>query len=117
MSTDNLALYQEKSGFLKWLEREISFSVDDLKNKRIIENYQHANLSEVISILKKNQKMIPIEVSSRNFQESVETEFSISCERLRPLSRQVVKTNQLIDAIVFKLYGMKSGQHEEVKTE
>ena len=117
MSTDNLALYQEKSGFLKWLEREISFSVDDLKNKRIIENYQHANLSEVISILKKNQKVIPIEVSSRNFQESVETEFSISCERLRPLSRQVVKTNQLIDAIVFKLYGMKSGQHEEVKTE
>ena len=117
MSTDNLALYQEKSGFLKWLEREISFSVDDLKNKRIIENYQHANLSEVISILKKNQKVIPIEVSSRNFQESVETEFSISCERLRPRSRQVVKTNQLIDAIVFKLYGMKSGQHEEVKTE
>ena len=117
MSTDNLALYQEKAGFLKWLEREISFSVSNLKNKRIIENYQHASLSEVISVLKKNQKMIPIEVSSRNFQESVENEFSISCERLDPLSRQAVRTNQLIDTIVLKLYGMERGKFKEPRTE
>ena len=116
MSADNLALYQEKSGFLKWLERKIGFSVDELKNKRIIENYQHISLSEVISVLKKNQKMIPIEVSSRNFQESVETEFCISCERLHPLSLRVVKTNQLINEIVFKLYGLTSGQFEKSKT-
>ena len=60
--------------------------------------------------------MIPVEVSSRNFQESVETEFCISCERLHPLSLRVVKTDQLINEIVFKLYGLTSGQFEKSKT-
>ena len=97
---------EEIRGFLHWLEREIGVEIDTLKNKTAIQRYFDLSFEELFEILKKNRRSIPIDLSSRDFQESLEREFTASCAKLNPLLTRIQQTDALIDQVVYQLYGL-----------
>ena len=102
----NKAKGEEIRGFLRWLEREIGCKIDTLKNKTAIQSYFDLSLEELLGILKKNRRSIPIDPSSRSFQESLEREFTSSLAKLNPLFARIQGTDTLIDQVVYQLYGL-----------
>ena len=102
----NKAKGEEIRGFLGWLEREIKVEIDALKNKTAIQGYFDLSLKELLEILKKNRRSIPIDLSSRDFQESLDREFTRSRDKLDPLLTRIQGTDALIDQVVYQLYGL-----------
>ena len=80
---------EEVSGFLNWLEREIGVEVEALRNKTAIQGYFDLSLEGLFDILKKNRRSIPINLSKRDFQESLEREFLASLAKLNPLLSRI----------------------------
>ena len=97
---------KEIRGFLRWLERAIRIEIDTLKNKTAIQSYFDLSFEELLEILRRNRRSIPIDLSDRNFQESLEREFARSRDKLDPLFTRIQQTDALIDQVVYKLYGL-----------
>jgi hypothetical protein len=110
----------EIGGFLKYLERAIDGSIDTFTNKTKIQNYlgdyqkreNYLSFNDLLTILKKNQKKIKEKVSDRALQETLEKAYSDSLAKLLPLKEQLSRIDELIDSIVYKLYGLTE---EEIK--
>ena len=102
----NKAKGEEIRGFLRWLEREIRVEIDTLKNKTAIQGYSDLSFEELLEILKKNRRSIAVDPSDRNFQESLEREFTRSRDKLNPLLTRIQQTDALIDQVVYQLYGL-----------
>ncbi len=102
----NKAKGEEIRGFLRWLEREIEAKIDTLRNKTAIQAYFNLSFEGLLEILKKNRRSIAPDPSDRNFQESLEREFTRSCETLDPLLSRIQGTDELIDQVVYQLYGL-----------
>ena len=104
----------EVKKFLKWLERFIGCSLDQLTNKTKIQNYlgdyykdqSHLGFDELIAILKKNKRKLNIDPVSRKEQENLEKEYQASLDTLIPIKTQLTRCDKLIDKIVYKLYGL-----------
>ena len=96
----------EIRGFHRWLEREIKVEIDTLQNKTAIQSYFNLTSDQLLGILKKNRRLIRVDSSSRNFQESLEREFTSSLAKLNPLLARIQHTDALIDQIVYQLYGL-----------
>ena len=104
----------EIKSFLKWLERFIGCEIDTLTNKSKIQNYlgdyykniPHLSFDELIKVLKKNSKKIKIDPVARKEQQSLEKEYQDSLNTLLPIKQQLVRCDRLIDAIVYRLYGL-----------
>jgi hypothetical protein len=97
---------EEIRGFLRWLEREIGVEIDTLKNKTKIQGYFDLSFEELLEILKSNRRTIAIDPSDRDFQESLEREFTKSLDKLTPLLTRIQDTDALIDQMVYQLYGL-----------
>ena len=98
---------EESRGFLHWLEREIGVEIDTLKNKTKIQGYFDLLFEELLDILKSNRRRIDVNPSSRDFQESLEREFTKSLDKLNPLLTRIEQTDALIDQVVYQLYGLE----------
>lgn len=96
----------EVNDFLKWLEREIGAAVEDLTNKTAIKVYHENDFDHFLGVLKKNKKKISIDLSDRKKQELLERHFTKSLSVLEPLKAKIKATDELIDEIVYKLYGL-----------
>jgi hypothetical protein len=104
----------EIKSFLQWLERFIGCPVDTLTNKSKILNYlgdyykdaPHLSFDELIEVLKKNSKKITIDPVARKEQQALEKEYQDSLNTLLPIKQQLTRCDQLIDAIVYRLYGL-----------
>lgn len=102
----------ELNGFLVWLTREIGLPLGDLTGKTIIQNYlgdyqmgeEPATLEQILSVLRRNQKKLGVDVSARTFQERLEKEYTASLEKLLPVKQKLAATDRLIDQIVYALY-------------
>ena len=97
---------EEIRGFLRWLEREIGVEINALKNKTKIQDYFELSLEELLGILRSNRRSIAPDPSDRNFQESLEREFTNSLAKLDPLLTRIQQTDALIDQVVYQLYGL-----------
>ena len=106
---------EEIGGFLRWLEREIETKIDTLRNKTAIQDYFNLSFEELLEILKRNRRSIPVDLSSRSFQESLEREFTRSRETLDPLLTRIQGTDHLIDQVVYQLYGLDADEIEIVE--
>ena len=106
---------EEIRGFLRWLEREIETKIDTLRNKTAIQDYFNLSFEELLEILKRNRRSIAPDLSSRNFQESLEREFTRSRETLDPLLTRIQGTDHLIDQVVYQLYGLDADEIEIVE--
>ena len=102
----NKAKGEEIRGFLRWLEREIGVEIDTLKNKTAIQSYFDLSFERLLEILRRNRRSIAPDLSSRNFQESLEREFTRSLATLNPLLTRIQQTDALIDQVVYQLYGL-----------
>jgi hypothetical protein len=104
----------ESKSFLLWLERFIGCQIDTLTNKSKIQNYigdyskDEPNLSfdDLIEIFKKNRKKIKIDPVARKEQQALEKEYQDSLNILLPIKQQLKQCDKLIDAIVYRLYGL-----------
>ncbi|MBF0457469.1 MAG: Eco57I restriction-modification methylase domain-containing protein [Nitrospirae bacterium] len=108
----NTAKNKEEAGFLKWLERGIGAEIKDLTGKTQLRHYHKYKFGEILTVLIKNKNKLSINLSQREKQELLETEFTNSKSILAPLNTKIDNTDILIDNIVYKLYGMTE---EEVK--
>lgn len=108
----NKAKQTEIKGFLHWLEGYIGTKVETLSNKTKILAYFDGGFEEFLEVLKKNRKKLSSDPARRQFQEDLEMEFRGSISKLRPLLTKIEETDQLIDQIVYKLYGLTE---EEIK--
>ena len=97
---------EEIRGFLRWLEHEIGAEIDTLKNKTAIQDYFNLSFERLLEILKSNRRTITVDPSSRNFQESLDREFTASLAKLNPLLSRIQQTDALIDQVVYQLYGL-----------
>ena len=62
--------------------------------------------------LKKNRNKLSIDPSDRKTQELLENQFTKSMSILEPLKARIKATDELIDEIVYRLYGLAE---EEIK--
>ncbi len=111
---------KEIKSFLRYLERIIGSEINNLTNKSKIQNYlgdyqksePHLSCDQLWEILKKNKKKITVNLLDRQIQETLEKEYQTSLDKLLPLKQQLSATDELIDIIVYKLYGLSE---EEIK--
>jgi hypothetical protein len=108
----NKAKNEEIKGFLKWLEREIGTNIDELTGKTAIKDYPERDIDALLNVLKKNKQKISVDPSNRKFQETLEKHFKESMSALTPLKTKIKATDNLIDQMVYKLYGLTD---EEIK--
>jgi hypothetical protein len=106
---------EEIKGFLKWLEREIETDIDDLTSKTAIKEYHDHDFNHLLDVLKKNRNKICLDPSTRKFQEPMEKHFNESVSLLGPLKEKIRATDNLIDQIVYRLYGLTPEEIEIVE--
>jgi hypothetical protein len=97
---------KEIQGFLDWIEREWAVDIEALALKTHLKGYHEHDFDEMLRIAKRNKKLIKPDPESREFQERLEQEWNASMEKLRPLKEKLQLTDNLIDQIVYKLYGL-----------
>ena len=92
-------------GFLTWLEKEIiKGSIEDQKNKTKIHDFHKGTFEELLDILKKNKTISdPYPPDKRDMLAHV---FSDALNAIAPLKTDIEATDDLIDQIVYKLYGL-----------
>jgi len=106
---------EEIKGFLKWLGREIGAEIDTLANKTAIKEYHDNDFNHLLDVLKKNKNKISLNPSDRKKQELLEKYFVKSMSVLEPLKEKIKSTDNLIDQIVYKLYGLTDEETKVVE--
>ena len=102
----------EIKGFLGWLEGYLGGKVEDLTPKTKLQSYYQHDYESVLVVLKRNSKKLAIDPARREPGEALKAEFEGSIGKLGPLREQIRQTDELIDATVYRLYGITE---EEIK--
>jgi hypothetical protein len=68
-----------------------------------------------MAVLKKNMKKLAIDPARREPAELLRAEFEESMSKLLPLRERIRKTDELIDATVYRLYGLTEEEIAIVK--
>lgn len=113
----NKSKNEETRGFLKWLEREIGVAIEELTNKTAIKQYHEHDFDQFLEVLKKNKKKISLNLSGRDTQKLLLDHFSESMLTLVPLKNNIQATDDLIDEIVYRLYGLNEDEVKIVRGE
>jgi hypothetical protein len=79
---------------------ELDFVAEDLTNAYL------PPLAAILDVLRKNQKKLGADVSSRAFQEALAREYQSSLAKLRPIKSRLAAVDGLIDQVVYALYGL-----------
>jgi len=96
-------------GFLTWLEKEIlKGSVEDQKNKTRIKDFHNGTFEDLLGVLKKN-KVVPDPCPS-SVRDTIASEFSAAVNAVTPIKTQIEATDDLIDQIVYRLYGLTEAE-------
>lgn len=106
---------EEIKGFLNWLAREIGTEIENLTNKTAIKEYHEHGFIQLLEVLKKNKSKLSIDLSSRKNQELIEKHFNESASKLDPLKTRIRATDEMMDDIVYKLYGLDEDEIKIVK--
>jgi len=97
---------QEIKGFLGWLESYLGAKVEDLTPKTKLQGYYEHDYESFLAVLKKNKKKLAIDPSRREPAEALRAEFEGSLRKLLPLRERIRLTDELIDQVVYRLYGL-----------
>ena len=62
--------------------------------------------NQLLEVLKKDRNKVSINPSYRKIQELLENQFTKSMSILEPLKARIKETDELIDEIVYRLYGL-----------
>ena len=75
------------------------------------------DFDQFLEVLKKSKKKLSIDPSERKKQELLEQQFNKSMSVLGPVKAKIDATDELIDEIVYRLYGLTKEEMEIVKGE
>lgn len=92
--------------FLEYLEYEIGTEIDSLKNKTKINTFYDLEFNDFLNIMKENKSKISIDPSDFESYKLLKEGFEKSNGQLHPLIKKINDTDNLIDQIVYKLYGL-----------
>ncbi len=93
--------------FLSWLEQEIIKSpIESVKNKTKIKAFHKYNFDTLLRVLKENGKLPKLINFGDKRQEALEKAYENTMAKLQPLKDKIAATDNLIDQIVYKLYGL-----------
>jgi len=101
---------QEIKGFLGWLEGYLGAKVEDLTPKTKLQSYYEHDYESFLAVLKKNSKKLQVDPARR--EPEPRAEFEGSMGKLLPLMERIRLTDELIDAMVYRLYALTE---EEIK--
>jgi len=96
----------EVKGFLGWMESYLGAKVEDLTPKTKLQGYYEHDYESFLAVLKKNGKKLAIDPSRREPAEALRAEFEGSLGKLGPLRERIRQADELIDAVVYRLYGL-----------
>jgi Alw26I/Eco31I/Esp3I family type II restriction m6 adenine DNA methyltransferase len=95
--------------FLSWLEKEIlKGPVDEQENKSTIRNFHEVEFDRLMDVFKENNA-VPDPCPS-NVRDTLATEFTAATDILTPLKVRIQATDDLIDQIVYLLYGLTQAE-------
>ena len=97
---------KEIKDFLSWLESYLGAKVEDLTPKTKLQGYYEHDYESFLAVLKKNGKKLAIDPARREPAEALRAEFEGSMGKLGPLREKIERTDRLIDAVVYRLYGL-----------
>jgi hypothetical protein len=80
--------------------------VEELTPKTKLQSYYEHDYEGLMAVLKKNGKKLQVDPARREPGEALKTEFEGSMGKLLPLRERIRKTDELIDATVYRLYGL-----------
>jgi hypothetical protein len=80
--------------------------MQDLKPKTRMLSYYESEYERLLAVLKKNKKRLAVDPSRREPAELLRSEFEGSMKNLGPLMERIKRTDELIDAVVYRLYGL-----------
>ena len=80
--------------------------MEDLTPKTKLQSYYDHNYESFLAVLKKNGKKLAIDPARREPAETLRAEFEGSVGKLGPLREKIRQTDELIDAVVYRLYGL-----------
>ena len=80
--------------------------MENLTPKTKLQSYYEHDYESFLAVLKKNGKKLAIDPSRREPGEALRAEFEESVGKLGPLRERRGQTDELIDAIVYRLYGL-----------
>ena len=98
--------------FLSFIEGEIGASVSDLTNKTAIKRFYDHEFQKLIDILSKNKKKFKEGYDPKtptNYKHLLEW-YTDSVNKLEPLMSRIEATDNLIDQIVYMLYGLNEDE-------
>jgi hypothetical protein len=98
---------QEIKGFLGWLEGYVGAKIEDLTPKTKLQSYYEHDYESFLAVLKKNRKKLAIDPARRKEGEDLKVEFDGSMGKLGPLREKIRQTDELIDQVVYRLYGLR----------
>ncbi len=108
----NETKHTEMDGFLTWLERHLGCPLDELSGKSLIRNYDdREKIADFDDLSRRlcsaaNRRKIAGDPRSRDFQEAIQAEYEPSVQRLDEVNEALARTDELIDNIVYALYGL-----------
>jgi uncharacterized protein (UPF0305 family) len=97
---------KEIKDFLSWLESYLGAKVEDLTPKTKLQSYYEHDYEGFLAVLKKNSKKLAVDPARREPAQTLRAEFEGSMGKLLPLRERIRKTDELIDATVYRLYGL-----------
>ena len=80
--------------------------MEDLTPKTKLQSYYEHDYESFLAVLKKNSKKLAVDSARREPAEALKAEFEGSMGKLLPLRELIRKTDELIDATVYRLYGL-----------
>ena len=81
-------------------------AVEELTLKTKLQSYYEHDYESFLAVLKKNRKLLAIDPARREPGEALRAEFEESVSKLGPLRERIRQTDELIDSIVYRLYGL-----------
>ncbi len=80
--------------------------VEELSPKTKLQSYYEHDYESLLAVLKKNRKKLAVDPARREPAEALRAEFEGTMNKLLPLRERIKKTDRLIDAVVYRLYGL-----------
>jgi len=95
--------------FLSWLEKEIiKGSIKGQRNKTRIKDFHNNTFEDLLDVLKKNK--VVNDPCPSDVRDTIASEFSSAVKALTPLKARIKATDDLIDQIVYRLYGLSDAE-------
>ncbi len=86
---------------------KLATSLPIKKNRdRSSQSYYEYDYERLMAVLKKNSKKLAVDPARREPAEALKAEFEGSMGKLGPLRERIRKTDELIDAVVYRLNGL-----------